>query len=73
MDGQDIRKIKLSDLRNHIGIVQQDVFLFADRQRPPQTEAAFRWPRFQNPVNLQTEGPLQNVKITAMPAMPDIS
>ena len=29
MDGQDIRKIKLSDLRNHIGIVQQDVYLFA--------------------------------------------
>ena len=28
MDGQDIRKIKLSDLRNHIGIVQQDVYLF---------------------------------------------
>ena len=29
MDGQDIRNIKLSDLRNHIGIVQQDVYLFA--------------------------------------------
>ena len=29
VDGQDIRKIKLSDLRNHIGIVQQDVYLFA--------------------------------------------
>ena len=27
VDGQDIRKIKLSDLRNHIGIVQQDVYL----------------------------------------------
>ena len=29
VDGQDIRNIKLSDLRNHIGIVQQDVYLFA--------------------------------------------
>jgi len=29
VDGQDIRKVKLSDLRGSIGIVQQDVFLFA--------------------------------------------
>ncbi len=29
IDGIDIRKIKLDDLRNHIGIVQQDVYLFA--------------------------------------------
>lgn len=29
IDGQDIRKIKLDDLRNNIGIVQQDVYLFA--------------------------------------------
>jgi len=29
VDGQDIRKVKLADLRNSIGIVQQDVFLFA--------------------------------------------
>lgn len=28
MDGMDIRKIKLADLRNQIGIVQQDVYLF---------------------------------------------
>ncbi len=30
LDGQDIRKIRLKDLRDHIGIVQQDVYLFAD-------------------------------------------
>ena len=30
MDGTDIRKIKLKDLRDHIGIVQQDVYLFAE-------------------------------------------
>lgn len=30
IDGLDIRKIKLDDLRNQIGIVQQDVYLFAD-------------------------------------------
>lgn len=30
LDGTDIRKIKLADLRNHIGIVQQDVYLFAE-------------------------------------------
>ena len=29
LDGKDIRKIKLKDLRDHIGIVQQDVYLFA--------------------------------------------
>ena len=29
MDGIDIRNIKLDDLRNNIGIVQQDVYLFA--------------------------------------------
>ncbi|MDO5807736.1 MAG: ABC transporter ATP-binding protein [Lachnospiraceae bacterium] len=30
LDGQDIRKIKLKDLRIQIGIVQQDVYLFAE-------------------------------------------
>lgn len=30
LDGTDIRKIKLKDLRGHIGIVQQDVYLFAE-------------------------------------------
>lgn len=29
LDGQDIRDVKLKDLRQHIGIVQQDVYLFA--------------------------------------------
>ena len=29
IDGMDIRHIKLEDLRNNIGIVQQDVYLFA--------------------------------------------
>lgn len=29
IDGKDIRDIKLKSLRNHIGIVQQDVYLFA--------------------------------------------
>lgn len=29
VDGKDIRTLKLADLRNHIGIVQQDVYLFA--------------------------------------------
>ena len=29
LDGQDIRRIKLANLRGSIGIVQQDVFLFA--------------------------------------------
>ncbi|MBQ8559828.1 MAG: ABC transporter ATP-binding protein [Tyzzerella sp.] len=29
IDGMDIRKMKLADLRNQIGIVQQDVYLFA--------------------------------------------
>ncbi len=29
LDGQDIRSLKLADLRGAIGIVQQDVFLFA--------------------------------------------
>lgn len=29
IDGMDIRKIKLEDLRKNIGIVQQDVYLFA--------------------------------------------
>ena len=29
IDGIEIRKMKLADLRNHIGIVQQDVYLFA--------------------------------------------
>ena len=30
LDGTDIRKIKLEDLRKQIGIVQQDVYLFAE-------------------------------------------
>lgn len=30
LDGTDIRNIKLKDLRDHIGIVQQDVYLFAE-------------------------------------------
>ena len=29
VDGQDVRELKQHDLRSHIGIVQQDVFLFA--------------------------------------------
>ena len=29
IDGIDVRDMKLDDLRNHIGIVQQDVYLFA--------------------------------------------
>lgn len=29
VDGIDIRKIRLNDLRNNVGIVQQDVYLFA--------------------------------------------
>jgi ATP-binding cassette subfamily B protein len=29
VDGVDVREIKVADLRNHIGIVQQDVYLFA--------------------------------------------
>ncbi len=29
LDGTDVRRIKLQSLRNHIGIVQQDVYLFA--------------------------------------------
>ena len=29
IDGMDIRDIKLNDLRNNVGIVQQDVYLFA--------------------------------------------
>ena len=29
VDGIDIRDLKLDSLRNHIGIVQQDVYLFA--------------------------------------------
>lgn len=29
LDGMDVRKIKLKSLREHIGIVQQDVYLFA--------------------------------------------
>ncbi|MDL2258628.1 ABC transporter ATP-binding protein/permease [Eubacteriales bacterium OttesenSCG-928-K08] len=33
VDGKDIRGLKLSSLREHIGIVQQDVFLFADTIR----------------------------------------
>ena len=30
IDGQDVRDIKLKSLRDHIGIVQQEVYLFAD-------------------------------------------
>ena len=30
LDGMDIRKYKQSYLRNHVGLVQQDVFLFSD-------------------------------------------
>jgi ATP-binding cassette subfamily B protein len=30
IDGQDIRELTLASLRNNIGIVQQDIFLFAD-------------------------------------------
>ena len=30
LDGQDIRKIRLKDLRRQIGIVQQDVYLFGE-------------------------------------------
>ncbi len=30
VDGQDVRKLKQASLRRHVGVVQQDVFLFAD-------------------------------------------
>lgn len=30
IDGKDIRELKLKSLRDHIGVVQQDVYLFAD-------------------------------------------
>ena len=46
IDGQDVRSLKQHDLRAHIGIVQQDVFLFAGTVyenirygRPDATEA----------------------------------
>ena len=46
VDGQDVRELKQHDLREHIGIVQQDVFLFAGTiydniryGRPDATEA----------------------------------
>lgn len=46
VDGQDVRELKQHDLRAHIGIVQQDVFLFAGTiydniryGRPDATEA----------------------------------
>lgn len=29
LDGEDIRNLKLQSLRSHIGIIQQDVYLFA--------------------------------------------
>ena len=29
MDGKDVRKVTLKSLRDHIGMVQQDVYLFA--------------------------------------------
>lgn len=29
IDGVDVRDMKLNDLRNNVGIVQQDVYLFA--------------------------------------------
>ena len=31
LDGKDIRNITMKDLRDEIGIVQQDVYLFAER------------------------------------------
>ena len=33
IDGMDVRRIRLDDLRRTIGVVQQDVFLFADTVR----------------------------------------
>lgn len=33
IDGKDIRDVTLSSLRSHIGIVQQDVFLFSGTLR----------------------------------------
>ncbi len=33
IDGMDVRRIRLDDLRRAIGVVQQDVFLFADTVR----------------------------------------
>jgi len=30
VDGEDVRQLRLSSLRKNVGIVQQDVFLFAD-------------------------------------------
>ena len=33
IDGTDVRRIRLADLRRAIGVVQQDVFLFADTVR----------------------------------------
>ncbi len=45
IDGQDIRDIKLKSLRDHIGIVQQDVYLFvgtvADNIRYGKPQATF--------------------------------
>ena len=29
MDGKDVRKVTLKSLRDHIGMVQQDVYLFS--------------------------------------------
>lgn len=52
LDGKDIRDVKLKDLRDEIGIVQQDVYLFAgtiidnirygDRMRPTRRSSAQR-------------------------------
>ena len=75
LDGKDIRKIKLKDLRQQIGIVQQDVYLFAGNimenirsataARMPQTRKSSAQPSLPMPTILLWKCRITTQRISA--------
>lgn len=72
MDGKDVRKVTLKSLRDHIGMVQQDVYLFAGTifeniryGKPDATrEEVIAAAKMPMPTNLSWHFPMDMIQIS---------
>lgn len=72
VDGKDVRKVTLKSLRDHIGMVQQDVYLFAGTifeniryGKPDATrEEVIAAAKMQMPTNLSWHFPMDMIQIS---------
>lgn len=72
MDGKDVRKVTLKSLRDHIGMVQQDVYLFSGTifeniryGKPDATrEEVIAAAKMPMPTNLSWHFPMDMIQIS---------